>query len=57
MISAKKENICLARWLIEAGADPAKVDTKGNTAMDYAMLSGNEQLIAVLETATADAAA
>lgn len=57
MISAKKENICLARWLIEAGADPAKVDNKGNTAMDYAELSGNEQLITVLETATADAAA
>ncbi len=49
MISVQKGNLYLAEYLLSAGCDPSLTDYYGKTALDYAVESGNEDMIALLE--------
>ena len=48
MFSVQKENLYLSKYLISAGCDASKADINGNTALDYALKTGNEELIMLL---------
>ncbi len=56
MLSVQKENLYLAEYLLIAGCDPSLTDKYGKTALDYAVESGNEALIALLTNTPIDEA-
>ena len=43
------------KWLLEHGADPALTGKNGDTALDYAVERGYEELIPILEEALSTA--
>jgi len=47
MIFAKKGNYKATEWLLNHGADPNATDEFENTAIDYAFLSGNSDVVAL----------
>ena len=49
MVAVEKENIYLANYLLSAGADVSIFDDKGKTALDYAIETGNEDLIYLIQ--------
>ena len=48
MISVQNENLYLAEYLLSAGCDTSLKDKYGKTALDYAVESGNKDMIALL---------
>lgn len=54
VISVQKENLYLAEYLLSAGCDTSLKDYYGKTALDYALESGNEDLIALLSDTTSE---
>lgn len=49
MFAVQKENVCLADYLIAAGADIMAGDNNGKTAYDYAVESKNNAIISLFE--------
>jgi ankyrin repeat protein len=48
IISVERENIYLTEYLLRAGCDTSIKDKHGKMALDYALESGNEELILML---------
>ena len=54
MVAARRGNLPLVEYLLDYGCDPSLTDYQGNTAADYAVGAGAEDVLSILTQASID---